>query len=245
MAKGSGLGDYFLVDGFNISGSVSTVNRISGGPAPIDVTDITQSGYARLGGRRDGSMEFTVFHDIVPTTGAHAILAALPTTDRQTTYLRGQGIGSPAASCVAKQANYDPTRGADGSLTIAVQVLSNGYGVEWGDQLTAGIRTDTTATNGASLDAGASSAFGLQAYCHLTAFTGTNVTVKLQDSSDNVSFSDVTGGAFTAFTAVGAQRIETGRALSVARYLRVATTGTFTSATFLVNCVRNQTTVSF
>lgn len=245
MTKQSGLGDYLLIDSSNISGSINTVNRISGGPAALDMTDITQSAYARQGGRRDGSIEFTAYHDIVAVTGAHAILSTLPTSDRQVTYLRGQGIGSPAASCIGKQINYDPTRGTDGSLTIAVQVMSNGYGIEWGEQVTAGIRTDTTATNGASFDAGASSAFGLQAYCHLLAFTGTNVTIKLQDSSDNVSFSDVTGGAFTAFTAVGSQRIETGRALSVARYLRVATTGTFSSATFLVNCARNQTTVSF
>ena len=31
----------------------------------------------------------------------------------------------------------------DGSLTAAVSALGNGYGLEWGEQLTAGLRTDT------------------------------------------------------------------------------------------------------
>ena len=38
-----------------------------------------------------------------------------------TTYDRAKGytLGAPAASCVAKQINYDPTRGADGTFTQA------------------------------------------------------------------------------------------------------------------------------
>jgi hypothetical protein len=54
---------------------------------------------------------------------------------------------------VSKQTSYDPTRGNDGSLTIAVTAQSNGYGYEWGKLLTAGVRTDTAATNGATYDA--------------------------------------------------------------------------------------------
>lgn len=49
---------------------------------------------------------------------------------------------------VAKQLNYDLTRADDGRLTFAVRAESNAYGLEWGNQLTAGLRTDTGATNG-------------------------------------------------------------------------------------------------
>ena len=40
-------------------------------------------------------------------------------------YTRGTTLGNPAACMVAKQINYDPTRAADGSLTIAVQAEAN------------------------------------------------------------------------------------------------------------------------
>jgi hypothetical protein len=76
---------------------------------------------------------------------------------------------------------------------------------------------------------------------------GTSCTVTIQDSADNSSFANVTGGAFTAVVA-GArsdQRLETTRALSVRRYLRAITSGTFSSAVFAVLAVRNQTTVLF
>jgi hypothetical protein len=176
-------------------------------------------------------------------------LSTLPTTDQILTYCRGAALGSPAASLVGKQINYDPTRAADGSLTIAVQALANGYGIEWGRLLTAGIRTDTSATNGSSVDFGTgSTAFGLQAYLHVFAVTGTSITVKLQESSDDGAgdaWADVTGGAFTAATGVTSQRIETARGQTVERYLRVVTTGTFSNAQFAVAVTRNDVSVVF
>lgn len=245
MAKQSGLGDYLLIDGYDFSGDIGSLSRIGGGPAASEVTGITVSAPERIGLLRDGGMDFSAWFN--PTTGrAHDILTELPYGDRQMTYCRGLGLGSQAASLVAKQLNYDPTRAADGALTLAVSAQSNGFGIEWGEQLTAGKRTDTTATNGASIDFGSvSTLFGWQAYVHLTAFTGTDITIALEDSADNVSFSALTGGGFTQLTGVGYERLQGGRTATVRRYTRVATTGTFTSATFLVNFVRNQTSVAF
>jgi hypothetical protein len=145
----------------------------------------------------------------------------------------------------AKQVGYDPTRGGDGALSYNTAAQANGYGLEWGRQGTAGIRTDTTATNGSSVDGLAATSFGLQAYLHVFAVTGTSVTVKLQESSDNGvgdAWADVVGGAFTAVNggATDAQRIQTTINLAVERYLRVVTTGTFTNAQFAVNIIRNQ-----
>jgi len=77
------------------------------------------------------------------------------------------------------------------------------------------------------------------------AFTGTSVTATIQDSADNSTFATLTGGLrFTAATAAGVQRLQGGRTATVRRYLRVATTGTFSSATFSVVFVRNKNTVS-
>ena len=79
-------------------------------------------------------------------------------------------------------------------------------------------------------------------------FTGTSVTVKIQESSDNGAgdaWADVTGGGFTAATGVTTQRLETARGQTVERYLRAVTTGTFSSATFAVVAVRNDTSTVF
>lgn len=242
MAKQSGLGDRLFVDGYNLSGDINSIQRVAGGPAALDLTDITQSAYDREGGLRDGGIDFTAYFDKA-TDASHLVLSSLPRTDRIVTYLRGTGIGSPAASCVGKQINYDPTRNNDGTLLFTTNVVANAYGVEWGDQLTAGLRTDTAGTNGSSLDGGASSSNGAQFYLHVTALTGTNVVVKIEDSADNTNWADLTGAAFTSATAVGSQRIAvTG---TVRRYLRAVSSGTFTSASFVVNGVRNATAVVF
>jgi hypothetical protein len=245
MPKQSGLGDAFFLDGYDLSGDVGALGRIGGGPTGTqDVTGINREAMERVGLLRDGALEWTSFFN--PAEGAaHEVLSTLPLTNRIATYGRGLGQGSPAACLVGRQINYDPTRAADGSLTIAVQALADGYGLEWGQQLTDGIATHTEADETASLDAGASSLFGLQAWLHVLSFTGDDVTITLQESSDDDdadNFAAVVGGAFTQVTAAPfSERIETGRALAVERYLRVATTTTegFSELSFLVVVTRN------
>ena len=247
MAKTTGLGDQLFVDGNNLSGDAGSIQKIGGGPAPLDVTSIDKSGFERLGGKRDGGIGFTSWFN---PTGAHPVLKTLPTTDRIVTYLRGSALGAPAASCVGKQIGYDPTRSEDGSLSLVVDVQADGFGVEWGDAMTPGLRTDTTPTNGASVDFLAASTFGFQAYLQVLSVVGTSVTVTLQESSDNGGadpFANVVGGSFTAVTpgtAPQAQRIAASPA-NLERYLRVVTTGTFTSAAFVVMVVRNLTATVF
>lgn len=239
MTKQSGLGDHLFVDGFDLSGDIGSLSKIGGGPAVLEVTAIDKSAPERLGGLRTGEVSFLSWFD-VQTAQAHAVLKQIPTIDTQVSYFRGYGIGSPAASQVSKQVGYDPTRGADGSLSMAVSAQSNGYGIEWGKQLTNGKRTDTTATNGASLDTAASLSFGGQFYLHLFAFTGTSVTVKIQDSADDSNWLDVASATFGALSAVGAARIALSATATIRRYVRVVTTGTFSNAVFAVNGVKNE-----
>lgn len=237
MSKQSGLGDRFFVGGYNLSGDINSP-ALSGGPATLDVTGVDKAAFERIGGVRDGSMNWTAFFNPgLEANAAHNVLKLLPVADVQLLYCRGATLGAPCAALVAKQINYDGTRGQDGSFTFAVQGQGNAYGMEWCDLLTAGERTDSAATLGASVDHGAATAFGAQAYLAVTGFTGTDVTVKVQDSADNTTFADVTGLTFTAVTATGAvQRLQTGRTATVRRYVRAVTTtsGGFTSATFVV-----------
>ncbi|WP_424891788.1 hypothetical protein [Streptomyces sp. XH2] len=248
MAKQSGLGDNFYIAGYDLSGDIGSLSNVGGGITPIEVTGIDKSAQERIGGRRDGRMQFSTFFNPA-TDRAHLRLSALPTTDVIASYFRGTTLGGASANIVAKQINYDGNRDNAGAFTFTVEAQANGYGVEWGRSLTAGKRTDGSATNGSSVDFGTgSTAFGLQAYLHVFAFTGTSVTVKIQESSDDGAgdaWADVTGGAFTAATGITSERIATASGQTVERYLRVVTTGTFSNAVFAVSVVRNATAVSF
>lgn len=249
MAKQSGLGDHLLVAGRLIGGDVQQLGTIGGGPAPLEVTDITQSAMARIGGVRDGNIEYTAYFN--PSPGrSHEYLSTLPTAHQLATYLRGVGLGRPAACLVGKQLDYAGTRADDGGFTFATQAQNAQFGLEWCEQLTDGVRTDSAATDGPSLDLGTGpTAYGLQAYLHVMAFTGTDATVTLQQSSDDGAgdaWTDVAGGAFTAVTdAPGWQRIETARDLTVERYLRVSTSGTFSDLQFAVLVNRNPVETRF
>lgn len=237
MAKSSGIGDNLYISGYDLSGDVGAASAIRAGVTLLDTTAIDKAAMERIQGIEDGEITFAAFFNDA-LNQEHAALKALGAgADRYVMYLHGTTLGNPAAFLTAKQVGYDGTRGNDGSLGFTIQCLSSaGYGLEWGRNLTAGVRTDTSATNGTAYDNGAASSAGLTAQLQVFSFTGTSVTVKLQESSDNAgdAYTDVTGGGFTAATGRTAQRIATASGLAVERYLRVVTTGTFSSAVFAV-----------
>lgn len=246
MAKQSGLGDAFFLDEYDLSGDVGSLGRVGGGPATTENTGINKYAIERIGTSVNGAMDFTSFFNDQNTAphGAFQVLKTRPVTDRQATYCRGTALGSPAASALTKQVTYDPTRGADGAFTFTTNLQSNDSSVQWGVLLTAGKRTDTTATSPVSgVDLGvlpASYSFGWTAYLHVFSFIGTSVTVTLQDSADGTTFTSLTGGAFTAATTAGVQRLAGTSTATVRRYMRAITTGTFTNAVFAVNFVRHE-----
>lgn len=242
--KVSGLGDFFWVGGNDLSGDTNSLSKISGSQATIDVTGINKAAFERLGGLRDGQIAWVSYFN---PTGAHPVLSALPSADTLTTYVANGGsltpaIGNWAACQQSLLLDYAGTRAVGGALTFAVTADADEYGLEWGQLLTPGIRTDTAATNGASLDGLASSAFGGQAYLHAFALTGTDATVTIQDSADNATFTNVASFAFAQTTAAPSwQRIAISNAATLRRYVRAITTtvGGFTSFSFGVVLVRN------
>jgi len=242
VAKEHGLGANFYLDGWDLSSDTGSLSKISKSVGLLLQTGIDKYAIERKSGVLDGEISWMTFFN---PTNAHLKLEDLPRTDVVATYFHKTTLGAPVACMVGKQVNYDPKRGNDGSLTGEVQTLANAYWLDWGLATTAGKRTDTAATDGTGVDFGAAGTYGLQAYLQAFALTGTDVTVKLQQSSDNGvadGWADVTGGGFTAVTAPPlGQRIQTARNLAVERYLRVVTTGTFTSAVFAVGVTVNRT----
>lgn len=256
MAKQGGLGSRLWVDGYDLSGDINALDKVTCPRGVLDFTDITELAHERQLSTQDGAIDVTSFFDVA-AGNAHPVLSTLPTTDRELSFAiptapaSGLAIGDPCASMVGKQINYDGQRQQDGSFMLKVAAQANAYGLEWGYLATAGIRADTTATNGASLDGGATGTtnFGFQAYLQVLSFTGTSVTIKIQGSTDNGGtdpFADVTGGAFaTVSTSPQAQRIATASNAAIKRYLRVVTTGTFSQCSFVVAITRNPLAVAF
>jgi hypothetical protein len=247
MTKQSGLGAAFYIDGVDLSGDIGSLSRINSARGVLPVTGINASAFERVHAHRDGGMEFSAWMNDA-AGAAHPTLKTRPTVDRIATYCHRETLGASAAACVCKQINYDPSRPQDGSLTWSVAVESNAYGLEWGNLLTAGKRTDTGAANGTAIDTVASVSHGLQAYLHVFAFTGTDATIKIQDSADNNTFADVPAAAFTAVTAAPDwERVQTGRTEQVDRYVRVVTTtsGGFSSLQFAVIVVKNTVATNF
>lgn len=243
MSKQSGLGFNLYVGGVDVSGDIGSLGKVAGPQVTIDMTGIDKFAHERQVGGRSGEIDFSSFFDAAT---AHPVFSALPTADQMVTLACGvTARGLPGAVMTGKQIGYDPTRGNDGSLACAVSAMSNSYGLEWGVQLTTGKQSDTTATNSPGVDLVAATAFGWQAYLQVFAFTGSSVLVSLQDSPDDVTYTNLTGGAFSVVTGVTTQRLEGARNAAVARYVRVVTSGTFSLATFNVVFVKNQTDVTF
>lgn len=251
MAPSTGIGAGLLVGGVDLSGDTGAVQRIACPRTVLDLTDITQSAPERALALKDGGIDWMSWFN--PAAGrSHLTLSALPRTDTQVMYLhRRLTQGTPAAVMTAKQVTYDGNRTQDGGYSLSVASVSNAYGLEWGHSLAEdGIHTSTGAEDLTGFDdgAGAATDFGLQAYIQVTALTGTNVVVTIEDSDDDGTdpYTAVTGAAFTSVTAVPAfERIQTSRTENVKEWLRLAVTGTFTLATFAVVVVRNPYTVNF
>jgi len=246
MTKQGGLGDALYVGGYNVSGDIQSVKRVGGGPAALDLTSIEQYAFERAGGKRDGAIEFTAFFNKSPGR-AHEALSTMPTADSIVSYLRGTSLGAPAACLNGKQIGYDPTRAEDGALTIGTVAEGNSYGLEWGHNLTAGVAAQTAAgtLTGYADGVGAATAFGLQAYLHVFAFTGTSVVVSLEDSNNGGADPYTTVASFASMTGIGDQRIQTARNENIKQWLRVRTTGTFSLLWIAVIVVRNEVEVTF
>lgn len=241
MAKQTGLGAGLLVSDRDISGDVGAVNSISGGFTPIDVTSINQSAFQRLPGVRSGQISYSAYFNDSTGTGAHEQLSSLPTADRIVTYMhRTSAVGDSAASLVAKQINYDPTRAQDGSLTFTVDAQSNNTGLEWGKMLTAGVISSTSPDfSGTTLQqsTGATTAGGA-AVLHVTVFDGTDATIKVQHSTSGSTWVDLLD--FTEVTAVTSERVGLAAGSTVKGYIRAASTTAsgYNEVQFAVNFIR-------
>jgi len=238
MAKKSGLGQGFFIGGKDISGDVSSVDTVASPKEVLDVTGIDKSAVERIAGRGSGEISFTTFFNDAANQ-QHAALKAVARTDVVGCYFQSSTLGETAAGIVAKQMSYDTTRGTDGSLTNSVQLLANSNVLEWGNTVTAGKITHSSA--GSSTGAvTASSAAGGAAYIQIFSLDSGTPTFVVQDSSDTSNGTDGSWATLLTFAtqAVGAERKTVSG--TVNKGLRITTTGTFSNAVIAVMLRRGE-----
>ena len=246
MAKETGLGANFYLDGYDLSSDTASLSSISKSIDTLPMTGIDKSAQERKAGQLKAGISWTNYFN---PTNSHLAISTPPRVDRIATYFHKTTLCAPVACEVCKETNVKSKRDNNGSYLHDVDTLANAWWLDWGLALTAGKRVDTGAVNGTGVDFGdptpAAYNFGLQAYLQVFAFVGTNITIKLQQSNDNAvgdPYADVTGGGFTVVTAApNKERIATARNLATKRWLRVVSSGTFTSCTFAVAATINIT----
>jgi hypothetical protein len=240
MAKKSGLGQQIFVNGYDLSGDVAAINSAGSPRGLLDITGLNASAHERLTGLSDGNLSVSSwFNDA--TEQEHAAFSGLATTDRIVMWAFGATRGDVAACLVAKQLNYDGARGTDGSLSFTVDTqAASGVPLEWGNTLTTGKETHSSAGSSTSRDDGAATSAGMVAYLEITDIDSGTPTVTIQQSSDNGS-SDAFATVLS-FTAVAAAAAPTAERVTVSgaveRYLRITTTGTFSNLDFCVSTRR-------
>lgn len=230
--KGTGVlvGAYDLTSYFNNAAPAKTVDA-------SEVTTFGRDDKVYIAGREGGTLSLGGFFD----GDANAV------DDRLTASFGAQvpisvawsgfaTLGNPAVILQARETSYDITSPAGDAVSVTAQAEADG-GVRMGGVVVAPLAARTSTGALTSVDGSASSAFGAKANLHVTAFTGTNVTIKVQHSADNSTFADLI--TFDSVTGVTTQHSTVSG--TVNRYVRVnVTAGTFTSVTFAVVFARNK-----
>jgi hypothetical protein len=239
MAKKSGLGQQIFVHGYDLSGDVAAIDNAGSPRNLLEITAVNASGIERLVGLSDGNLSVSSwFNDA--TEQEHAAFSGLVTTDRILTWALGATRGDVAACLVAKQLNYDGSRGTDGSLSFSIDSQADGISLDWCNTLTTGKETHSSAGSSTSRDDGAATTAGMVAYLEITDCDSGTPTVTIQESSDNGS-SDAWANCMV-FSSVGYASTPTAERSTmsgtVKRYLRVTTTGTFSNLDFCVSTRR-------
>ncbi len=247
MVKSSGLGQSLYLGGYDLSGDVGSIDSAGSPTNLLDVTAINKSAAERIYGLRSGQLSFTAFFNDA-TDAEHDALKGLPTADVLALWLMSSTRGDVCAALTAKQANYDATRGADGSLTFKVDLQGTaGLFLEYGKILVAK-KTHASASDETGIDHGSQTTSGAVGFLqHFGAAdpipTGT-IEYDIEDSSDSSDGDDGAWANLLAFSDVATPWAEIAERVTVSgtveRWTRASTNGTFTNADLAMSLRRRE-----
>lgn len=232
MAFVHGKDTTILVDEFNLSAFFNSADIA----ATVETAETTTFGNAAktyIPGLKDSTLSLAGLFDGAASAVDEVLAAALGGSALITIAPAGAGaIGNRASLADALATSYSLAATVSDAVQVSAEAQVTG-GLLPGVIL-ADLAARTATGQTAALDNGASSANGAKAILHLVAFTGTDITIKVQESPDNstwadaITFTQATGVTSEAATASG----------TIDRYTRVDISGTFTTATFAVALAR-------
>jgi hypothetical protein len=155
-----------------------------------------------------------------------AIQAALASAGNVLTIMpAGTTIGDAARLVPVITSEYGISDAIDSAVGISWGVTANDA-LAFGQVLHA-FTEDTNTTTGAEKDDAAATATGWTANLHVSLVDGGSWVIKLQDAAVSNTYSDVTGGSFTAVTVPGAQQLfSASSTTALRRYVRYVATRT-------------------
>jgi hypothetical protein len=174
-------------------------------------------------GLKDGNVSLSGMFEGTEDTGTDDFFSTVlggATKQKVIVATEGHANGYRAVMLESDTTSYEVS-GAIADVVQASAEFQSSSGVEHGVILSSGSAVTTTG-NGTGVDNGASTANGGVAFLSVPTNTRNgNITVKVQQSADNSTFTDLV--TFTAITSAQktSYRVEVAAGTSVARYLRV------------------------
>jgi hypothetical protein len=225
-----------LFDEFDLS---TYFNQVNAGRSiqAVNTTTFTNDDKNYIAGLEEGSISLQGLWDGSANAADEELDAAIGTEAIITVCPQGLAtLGNKAIMLKGEHISYQIRSTVNDAVRIVAGGTADG-GVRTSGVLLQPLEAETTTFNGTAVDSGASSAFGGVGQIHVTAFSGTDATVKIQDSSNGTDFSDLI--TFTSITGVTAERLTvTG---TVDQHIRFAiTTDNFTSMTIACAFARNR-----
>lgn len=234
MAKTSGLGVRIYANGHDLNTDVNALSGIGQTQTLLDVTPLAKSAMERIVGLRDAVVTVNGYFDNAADYSHDAFKSI--SADSEVIMSLGTSRGDDACGMVADQGTYNINRAEGSAITTTVEFsTSNGKGLNWGVVLTDGPQqTDSAAANSAAVDNTSSTSAGAIGVVSVESVASGTAVIKVQHSSDDVTYADLL--TFTGATGRTSESISaTG---TVNRYVRVASTGTFTNLVFVMQFAR-------
>lgn len=237
MTTSHGKNTTVLASTFDLSSRVNQV-QFTRTQATATVTGMGVDDDELIAGVLGGSLSLQGAWDDA-TSGPETVLEPLIGTNVYWTVVwdGGDASGDLGNRCglMTTVQQYDPRAAANDAVRYSA-AGSAAEGARLAGRLLHPLTSESATGDYASVDNSASTAFGAVGQIHVTSFTGTSATVKIQDSpndsvwADLITFSSVTGVTSERLTASG----------TVDRYLRAQiSAGTFSEITFAVSAARN------
>lgn len=239
MALIHGKGTSVLVNAFDLSAFLNSADET----ITVETAETTcfgSSAKSYVTGLRDGTVSVGGFFDGATNAVDEVLTAAIGSATDSVVSIAEQGaatIGNRALVVQAMDTSYQITGAVGDAVAVSAEFQVDGAGSSGayrGVVLADLASYSGTTKNYTSVDNAASSANGLTANVHVTANAATALVVKVQHSTDNVTFTDLI--TFTTINTTGSEhKVVSG---TVNRYIRASWTGNSGARTVAVTAAR-------